>query len=145
MRFLVQRVKEASVEANQQLVGKIQKGYLVLIGITHTDTEKEADFLVNKLINLRIFTDENNKINLNLKQVNGEILLVSQFTLYGNASHGNRPDFIEAARPEYAKKLYEYIIEKVKDNGINTQTGIFGADMKVHLINDGPVTIMLEK
>lgn len=145
MRFLVQRVKEASVEANQQLVGKIQKGYLVLIGITHTDTEKEADFLVNKLINLRIFTDENDKINLNLKQVNGEILLVSQFTLYGNASHGNRPDFIEAARPEYAKKLYEYIIEKVKDNGINTQTGIFGADMKVHLINDGPVTIMLEK
>lgn len=145
MRFLVQRVKEASVEVNQQLVGKIQKGYLVLIGITHTDTEKEADFLVNKLINLRIFTDENNKINLNLKQVNGEILLVSQFTLYGNASHGNRPDFIEAARPEYAKKLYEYIIEKVKDNGINTQTGIFGADMKVHLINDGPVTIMLEK
>lgn len=145
MRFLVQRVKEASVEVNQQLVGKIQKGYLVLIGITHTDTEKEADFLVNKLINLRIFTDENDKINLNLKQVNGEILLVSQFTLYGNASHGNRPDFIEAARPEYAKKLYEYIIEKVKDNGINTQTGIFGADMKVHLINDGPVTIMLEK
>lgn len=145
MRFLVQRVKEASVEVNQQLVGKIQKGYLVLIGFTHTDTEKEADFLVNKLINLRIFTDENNKINLNLKQVNGEILLVSQFTLYGNASHGNRPDFIEAARPEYAKKLYEYIIEKVKDNGINTQTGIFGADMKVHLINDGPVTIMLEK
>ena len=144
MRFLVQRVKEASVEANQQLVGKIQKGYLVLIGITHTDTEKEADFLVNKLINLRIFTDENDKMNLNLKQVNGEILLVSQFTLYGNASHGNRPDFIEAARPEYAKKLYEYIIEKVKDNGINTQTGIFGADMKVHLINDGPVTIILD-
>lgn len=145
MRFLVQRVKEASVEVNQQLVGKIQKGYLVLIGITHTDTEKEADFLVNKLINLRIFTDENDKMNLNLKQVNGEVLLVSQFTLYGNASHGNRPDFIEAARPEYAKKLYEYIIEKVKDNGINTQTGIFGANMKVHLINDGPVTIMLEK
>lgn len=145
MRFLVQRVKEASVEVNQQLVGKIQKGYLVLIGITHADTEKEADFLINKLINLRIFTDENDKMNLNLKQVNGEILLVSQFTLYGNASHGNRPDFIEAARPEYAKKLYEYIIEKVKDNGINTQTGIFGADMKVHLINDGPVTIMLEK
>lgn len=145
MRFLVQRVKEASVEVNQQLVGKIQKGYLVLIGITHTDTEKEADFLVNKLINLRIFTDENDKMNLNLKQVNGEVLLVSQFTLYGNASHGNRPDFIEAARPEYAKKLYEYIIEKVKENGINTQTGIFGADMKVHLINDGPVTIMLEK
>ena len=145
MRFLVQRVKEASVEVNQQLVGKIQKGYLVLIGITHTDTEKEADFLVNKLINLRIFTDENDKMNLNLKQVNGEILLVSQFTLYGNASHGNRPDFIEAARPEDAKKLYEYIIEKVKENGINTQTGIFGADMKVDLINDGPVTIMLEK
>ena len=145
MRFLVQRVKEASVEVNQQLVGKIQKGYLVLIGITHTDTEKEADFLVNKLINLRIFADENDKMNLNLKQINGEILLVSQFTLYGNASHGNRPDFIEAARPEYAKKLYEYIIEKVKENGINTQTGIFGADMKVHLINDGPVTIMLEK
>lgn len=145
MKFLVQRVEEACVEVEQKIIGKIQKGYLVLVGITHEDTEKEADFLINKLINLRIFTDENDKMNLNIKQVNGEILLVSQFTLYGNASHGNRPDFIEAARPEYAKKLYEYIIEKVKENGINTQTGVFGANMKVHLTNNGPVTIMLEK
>ena len=145
MKFLVQRVEEAYVEVEQKIIGKIQKGYLVLVGITHEDTEKEADFLINKLINLRIFTDENDKMNLNIKQVNGEILLVSQFTLYGNASHGNRPDFIEAARPEYAKKIYEYIIEKVKENGINTQTGVFGANMKVHLTNNGPVTIMLEK
>lgn len=145
MKFLIQRVKEASVEVNKEIVGKIQKGYLVLIGITTKDTKEDADFLVNKLINLRIFSDENDKMNLNIKQVNGEILLVSQFTLYANTLHGNRPDFIEAAKPEYANELYEYIIKKVKETGVNTQTGIFGAKMNVKLLNDGPVTIMLEK
>lgn len=145
MKFLIQRVKEASVEVNKEIVGKIQKGYLVLIGITAKDTKEDADFLVNKLINLRIFSDENDKMNLNIKQVNGEILLVSQFTLYANTLHGNRPDFIEAAKPEYANELYEYIIKKVKETGVNTQTGIFGAKMNVKLLNDGPVTIMLEK
>ena len=145
MKFLIQRVKEASVEVNKEIVGKIQKGYLVLIGITTKDTKEDADFLVNKLINLRAFSDENDKMNLNIKQVNGEILLVSQFTLYANTLHGNRPDFIEAAKPEYANELYEYIIKKVKETGVNTKTGIFGAKMNVKLLNDGPVTIMLEK
>ena len=145
MKFLIQRVKEASVEVNKEIVGKIQKGYLVLIGITKKDTKEDADFLVNKLINLRVFSDENDKMNLNIKQVNGEILLVSQFTLYANTLHGNRPDFIEAAKPEYANELYEYIIKKVKETGVNTKTGIFGAKMNVKLLNDGPVTIMLEK
>ncbi len=145
MRFLVQRVSEASVMVDNNITGKIGKGYLVLIGITHTDTTADADYLINKLLNLRIFCDENDKMNLNINQVNGELLLVSQFTLYANTSHGNRPDFLEAAKPAYAEELYEYIIKECKNRNINVQTGIFGADMKVHLLNDGPVTIMLEK
>ncbi len=145
MRFLVQRVSEASVMVDNNITGKIGKGYLVLIGITHTDTTADADYLINKLLNLRVFCDENDKMNLNINQVNGELLLVSQFTLYANTSHGNRPDFLEAAKPAYAEELYEYIIKECKNRNINVQTGIFGADMKVHLLNDGPVTIMLEK
>lgn len=145
MRFLVQRVTEASVTVDNNVTGKIGKGYLVLIGITHNDTKDNADYLINKLLNLRVFCDENDKMNLNINQVKGELLLVSQFTLYANTSHGNRPDFLEAAKPAYAEKLYEYIIQKCKDKGIKVQTGLFGADMKVHLLNDGPVTIMLEK
>ena len=143
MRFLVQRVSEANVMVDNNITGKIGKGYLVLIGITHTDTTDDADYLINKLLNLRVFCDENDKMNLNINQVNGE--LVSQFTLYANTSHGNRPDFLEAAKPAYAEELYEYIIKECKNRNINVQTGIFGADMKVHLLNDGPVTIMLEK
>ena len=145
MRFLVQRVSEASVMVDNNITGKIGKGYLVLIGITHTDTTADADYLINKLLNLRVFCDENDKMNLNINQVNGELLLVSQFTLYANTSHGNRPDFLEAAKSAYAEELYEYIIKECKNRNINVQTGIFGADMKVHLLNDGPVTIMLEK
>lgn len=145
MRFLVQRVSEANVMVDNNITGKIGKGYLVLIGITHTDTTDDADYLINKLLNLRVFCDENDKMNLNINQVNGELLLVSQFTLYANTSHGNRPDFLEAAKPAYAEELYEYIIKECKNRSINVQTGIFGADMKVHLLNDGPVTIMLEK
>lgn len=145
MRFLVQRVTEASVTVDNKVTGKIGKGYLVLIGITHTDTKDDADYLINKLLKLRVFCDENDKMNLSINQVKGELLLVSQFTLYANTSHGNRPDFLEAAKPDYAEELYEYIIKKCKDKNINVQTGIFGADMKVHLLNDGPVTIMLEK
>lgn len=145
MRFLVQRVTEASVTVDNIVTGKIGKGFLVLIGITHFDTKDDADFLINKLLNLRVFSDENGKMNLNINQVNGELLLVSQFTLYANTSHGNRPDFLEAAKPAYAEELYEYIIKECKNRNINVQTGIFGADMKVHLLNDGPVTIMLEK
>ena len=145
MKFLVQRVTEASVTVDNIVTGKIEKGFLVLIGITHSDTKDDADFLINKLLNLRVFSDENGKMNLNINQVNGELLLVSQFTLYANTSHGNRPDFLEAAKPAYAEELYEYIINECKNRNINVQTGIFGADMKVHLLNDGPVTIMLEK
>lgn len=145
MRFLVQRVSEVNVMVDNNITGKIGKGYLVLIGITHTDTTTDADYLINKLLNLRVFCDENDKMNLNINQVNGELLLVSQFTLYANTSHGNRPDFLEAAKPAYAEELYEYIIKECKNRNINVQTGIFGADMKVHLLNDGPVTIMLEK
>ena len=143
MRFLVQRVKEASVEANQQLVGKIQKGYLVLIGITHTDTEKEADFLVNKLINLRIFTDENDKMNLSIKDINGSILSISQFTLYADSKKGNRPSFINAMKPDEASKLYDYFNQELSKY-IEVNTGIFGTDMKVEIYNDGPVTIILD-
>lgn len=145
MRFLVQRVKEASVEVNNSIVGQINQGLLVFIGITHNDTAQEADYLINKLVNLRIFTDENDKMNLNVKQVGGEILLVSQFTLYADTTRGYRPDFIQAANPNDANELYEYIIKKCKETNINIQTGIFGADMKVKLINNGPVTVMLEK
>ena len=145
MRFLVQRVKKASVEVENKIVGKIDKGFLVFIGITHDDTKAEADYLVKKLINLRIFEDENEKMNLNINQVNGELLLISQFTLYANTKDGNRPAFIDAAKPDYANELYEYIIKELKKTNIKVETGIFGADMQVSLINDGPVTIMLEK
>ena len=145
MKVVVQRVSRASVSINGIIHGKINNGFLVLLGITSTDSTKDVDYLVKKVCNLRVFTDENDKMNLNIKQVNGEILLVSQFTLYANTLHGNRPDFIEAAKPEYANELYEYIIKKVKETGVNTKTGIFGAKMNVKLLNDGPVTIMLEK
>ena len=144
MRFLVQRVSEANVMVDNNITGKIGKGYLVLIGITHTDTTDDADYLINKLLNLRVFCDENDKMNLNINQVNGELLLVSQFTLYANTSHGNRPDFLEAAKPAYAEELYEYIIKECKNRNINVQTGIFGAHMEVALINDGPFTVVLE-
>jgi len=144
MKFVIQRVSRAQVIVDNKITGKIDKGFLVLIGITHTDTKENADKLVKKLINLRIFEDENQKINLSLKDVGGSLLLVSQFTLYENCERGNRPDFIQAAKPDYANELYEYIIEKCKESEIEVQTGIFGADMKVDLLNDGPVTIILE-
>lgn len=146
MRFLVQRVKKASVEVENKIVGKIDKGFLVLIGITHTDTKQEADYLIKKLIKLRVFEDENQKMNLDIEQVNGELLLISQFTLYADTiKSGNRPSFIDAAKPDYANELYEYIIEELRKTNIKVETGIFGAEMQVSLINDGPVTIMLEK
>ena len=145
MKLVIQRVKKASVEVNKEIVGKIDKGFLVLIGIKQGDTKEQADYLVRKLCNLRIFTDQNDKMNLGLKDVNGKLLIVSQFTLYGDCSDGNRPSFIEAARPEEAIPLYEYFCEKCQKNNIEVQKGIFGADMKVELINDGPVTIIVEK
>lgn len=144
MKFVIQRVKNASVEVNDKIIGKINKGFLVLIGITHNDTTETADYLIRKLVNLRVFDDENDKMNLALKDVNGELLLVSQFTLYADCRNGNRPAYIEAAKPERANELYEYIIEECKKQIKVVQTGIFGADMKVELLNDGPVTIIMD-
>ena len=145
MKFIVQRVNKSQVEVEEKIVGKIDKGFMVLIGITHNDTKEIADFLVRKLINLRVFEDENGKMNLSLKDVQGSLLLISQFTLYADCTSGNRPSFINAAKPELANELYEYIIEECKKQIPNVQTGIFGADMQVSLVNDGPVTIILEK
>lgn len=145
MKFIIQRVKNAQVEVEDKIVGKIDNGYLTLIGITHTDTREIADYLVKKLVNLRVFEDKNGKMNLALKDVDGSLLLVSQFTLYANCSEGNRPSFTEAAKPEFANELYEYIVSECKKKIDKVETGIFGADMKVSLVNDGPVTIVLEK
>lgn len=145
MRLLIQRVSKASVRVEGECVGKINKGFLVFLGITHGDTKDNVDYLVNKLYNLRVFEDENEKMNLSIKDINGEILIVSQFTLYADTSHGNRPSFINAAKPDKANELYEYFIEKAKQTGLKIEAGIFGADMKVELLNDGPVTILLEK
>lgn len=145
MKFVIQRVKEAEVNIDNKTVGKIDKGFVVLIGITHTDTKEIADYLIKKLINLRVFEDEKGKMNLSLNDVNGQLLLVSQFTLYADCSSGNRPSFTDAAKPNIANSLYEYIISECKKMNYKVETGVFGADMKVSLINDGPVTIILEK
>ncbi len=145
MRLVVQRVTTAKVDVEGKTVGKIDKGYMVLVGITHNDTKEIADFLAKKLCNLRVFEDENGKMNLALKDVGGSLLLISQFTLYADCSGGNRPAFIDAARPEFAEKLYDYFCDKCEEKGIIVQKGIFGADMKVSLLNDGPVTIIMEK
>ncbi len=145
MRLLIQRVQNAKVVVENETVGEIKKGFLVLCGITHSDTKAQADYLANKLCNLRVFEDENQKMNLSLKDVSGELLIVSQFTLYGDCTSGNRPSFTEAAKPEQANELYEYFMEKCKAQNVKVEKGIFGADMKVSLLNDGPVTIMLEK
>ena len=145
MRLLVQRVLNSNVKVDGKVVGEINKGYMVLLGVTHDDDKEKADYLVNKLLNLRVFEDENGKMNLNIKQVGGELLIISQFTLYGNTKDGNRPSFTDAAKPDKANELYEYFIEKWKKENIKTEAGIFGADMKVSLVNDGPVTVMLER
>ncbi len=145
MKLVVQRVKKAEVKVDGNIVGKIDKGFLVLIGIKVGDTKEQADYLVKKLCNLRVFSDENDKMNLSIKDIKGKLLIVSQFTLYGDCSQGNRPSFIEAARPEEANPLYKYFCNQCELNNIEVQKGIFGADMKVELINDGPVTIIIEK
>lgn len=145
MKIVVQRVKNAQVEVEGKTVGKINQGFLVLLGVTHGDTKEQADYLVKKLCNLRVFKDENDKMNLGLKDINGELLIVSQFTLYADCSSGNRPSFINAGKPEQAEELYKYFCEKCSENNIHVEKGIFGADMKVSLLNDGPVTIIIEK
>ena len=144
MRAVVQRVKETSLEVDGRLISKIPFGLTVFLGIKVGDTEKEADYLSKKIAQLRIFEDENGKMNRSVKDVGGEILLVSQFTLYGDASHGNRPSFTLAERPERAEALYEYMLKAVSAYGIPVKKGIFGADMQIKQHNDGPVTILLE-
>lgn len=144
MRFLVQRVTHASVEVDQHTIGEIQKGFLVLIGISQEDTKEIADKMIRKLIALRIFEDQNGKTNLSLADVSGELLLISQFTLYADCKKGNRPSFIKAGNPDYANEMYEYIIAQCREQIPVVQTGSFGADMKISLLNDGPFTIMLD-
>ena len=144
MRLVVQRVKNAKVEVDNKIVGQINQGYMVLVGVGPNDTEKEADYLAKKLINLRVFEDENGKMNLGLKDVNGELLLISQFTLYADCSGGNRPSFINAAKPDKANELYEYFCKKCAES-VHVQKGVFGAHMEVTLQNSGPVTILLER
>ena len=144
MKFVIQRVKHASVTVDGQVLGKIDKGFMVLIGICETDDEKIADKMLKKLIGLRIFEDENGKTNLDLHSVGGELLLISQFTLYANCKKGNRPSFVDAAKPEKANALYEYIISECKKQVEVVEQGMFGADMKVELLNDGPFTIVLD-
>ena len=144
MRAVVQKVSSSKVTVDEEVIGQINHGLLVLLGVTHDDTSKDVDYMVDKVTNLRIFEDEDEKMNLSLKDVGGEILAVSQFTLYGDARRGRRPSFSDAARPEVANPLYEAFVEKIKKQGINVGTGKFGAHMMVNLTNDGPVTILLE-
>lgn len=144
MKFVIQRVTSASVEVDEKIVGKIGKGFLVLIGIGKEDNEEIADKMIKKLIGMRIFEDENGKTNLSLNDVSGELLLISQFTLYADCKKGNRPSFINAGSPDEANRLYEYIISECKKEISVVEKGVFGADMKVALLNDGPFTIILD-
>lgn len=144
MKLVIQRVSEASVEVDGKICGEIGKGYLVLLGVGDGNTEADCIRLADKLINLRIFSDENDKINLSLKDVNGQLLIVSQFTLYADCRKGNRPNFTQAAKPDTAKALYEFFIDYCKKSVPVVQSGIFGADMKVRLLNDGPFTVVIE-
>ncbi len=144
MKLIIQRVSNAKVIVNQELIGSINKGLLVFVGICNTDNNYITDKMIKKLIGLRIFEDENGKTNLDLKSVNGELLIISQFTLYADCKKGNRPSFINAGNPDMAKQLYEYIIEKCSSEIECVQHGCFGADMKIQLTNDGPFTIILD-
>ncbi|MFB1051630.1 D-aminoacyl-tRNA deacylase [Paraliobacillus sp. JSM ZJ581] len=144
MKAVIQRVSKASVRVNQETVGEIKEGILVLLGVTDDDTEADAAYLANKIINLRIFEDESEKMNLSLKDKNGELLSVSQFTLYGDTRKGRRPNFMSAARPEIAQQYYEYFNEQIQQAGIPVETGVFGAMMEVDSVNDGPVTLIID-
>lgn len=144
MKTILQRVSEAAVTVDGSITGRINDGLLVLVGFGKDDTEAQLDYMVNKILKLRIFSDENDKTNLSVTDIGGELLIVSQFTLYWNCKKGTRPSFDGAMEPKRAEELYNIFVEKIKSNGIKTETGIFGADMKVSLINDGPVTVELE-
>lgn len=144
MKLVLQRVKNASVTIDGKIFSSISQGYLVLYGVEKNDTKAQADWLANKLSVFRCFSDENDKMNLSIKDVNGEILIVSQFTLCAAVKKGTRPSFDSAMAPDSANEMYEYFVSKVKELGISVQTGVFGADMKVELLNDGPVTFIIE-
>ena len=144
MRAVVQRVTYSSVEVNGEIVGEINNGFNVLLGISKYDTEEDMKYIKEKIINLRVFSDENDKMNLSLLDIKGELLLISQFTLYGDARKGRRPNFMNALGGEEAKRFYDKFIEMMKETGLKIETGIFGADMKVDIKNDGPVTILLD-
>ncbi|MFC7347929.1 D-aminoacyl-tRNA deacylase [Chryseobacterium zhengzhouense] len=144
MKVVVQRVSEAHVKVDDEIVGKIEKGFMLLIGIDENDEKADADWITQKILNLRIFGDENDKLNLSVKDVEGEILCISQFTLIADYKKGNRPSFIKAAKPDKAIPLFEYFKTELSKSGLKIQSGIFGADMKVSLINDGPVTIVID-
>lgn len=144
MKFVIQRVDRASVSVDKEIVGSINHGFVVLVGVCDSDTYEIADKMINKLLHLRIFSDENGKTNLDLKNVNGELLIISQFTLYADCHKGNRPSFIKAGNPEFANEIYEYILEKCSDEISKVEHGVFGAHMEVALVNNGPFTVILD-
>ncbi|QWC21807.1 D-tyrosyl-tRNA(Tyr) deacylase [Bacillus haikouensis] len=144
MKVVLQRSKEASVTVGGEVAGQIEKGFVLLVGITHGDTEEDARYLADKIVNLRVFEDESGKMNHSLLDVEGEILSISQFTLYGDCRKGRRPNFMEAAKPDHALPLYEYFNKVLKEKGVKVETGVFGEMMDVKLTNDGPVTLILE-
>lgn len=144
MKIVIQRVSEASVKVDGKIVGEIGKGLMLLVGVDENDEKTDADWLVQKVLNLRIFGDEDDKLNLSVKDISGEILCISQFTLIADYKKGNRPSFIKAAKPDKAVPLFDYFKEEISKSGLKTESGIFGADMKVSLINDGPVTIVMD-
>ena len=145
MRALLQRVSSARVTVDGRVTGQINRGYVILLGVTHNDTEAEADWLANKIAGLRLFEDADDKMNLSLFDVEGSVLVVSQFTLYSDARKGRRPSFTDSARPEQAEPLVDYFCDKLRQRGLTVATGVFGAMMQVEIHNDGPVTLMLEK
>lgn len=144
MRFVIQRVERAKVTVEGKVSGEIGNGYVVLVGLLPTDDDKVMDYMLDKLVNLRIYEDENDKLNLSLKDIGGEILIVPNFTLYGDARKGRRPSYAKAAPPDEAEELFDRLVEKARETGLNIQTGIFRTHMKVELVNDGPVTILLD-
>lgn len=145
MRVVLQKVNHASVSIDGEVVGAIKRGYMLLVGFAPDDEDEQLDYLVHKIVNLRVFEDQNGKMNMGLRDVDGAILSISQFTLYADTKHGNRPGFTDAARPEVAEPLYQRFNEKLAATGVHVETGRFGADMKVELENDGPTTIIYEK